>query len=61
MIRWTAFLMTCAMALAGDAYGQQLIANCPVLPANNVWNTPVDVKAGTNSLTLDQRNAMPVD
>ena len=26
-----------------------------------MWNVPVDVKAGSTSLTLDQRNAMPVD
>jgi hypothetical protein len=34
--------MTCAMALASNAEGQQVIGGCPVLPANNVWNTPVD-------------------
>ena len=26
-----------------------------------MWNEPVDVKAGSTSLTLDQRNAKPVD
>ena len=26
-----------------------------------VWNVPVDLKAGPNSLTLDRRNASPVD
>jgi hypothetical protein len=27
---------------AGSAYGQQTIGSCSVLPANNIWNTPVD-------------------
>jgi len=26
-----------------------------------MWNQPVDVKAGSNSLTLDRQNSMPVD
>jgi hypothetical protein len=26
-----------------------------------MWNEPVDLKVGANSLTLDQRNAKPVD
>jgi hypothetical protein len=26
-----------------------------------MWHELVDVKAGTQSVTLDQRNAMPVD
>jgi len=26
-----------------------------------VWNAPVDVKGGDKALTLDVRNAMPVD
>lgn len=26
-----------------------------------MWNVPIDLKAGTNSLTLDQRNARPVE
>jgi hypothetical protein len=28
--------------VAGTAYGQQTIGTCSVLPANNIWNTPVD-------------------
>ena len=42
MIRQTAVLMVCAAAFAANAYGQQMIGGCPVLPANNIWNTPVD-------------------
>jgi hypothetical protein len=39
--------------LAGNAYGQQMIGSCPVLPANNIWNTPVDtVPVLANSSTL---------
>ena len=31
------------LALAGFAYGQApTIGSCPVFPANNIWNTPVD-------------------
>ncbi len=42
MTRRTAVLMVCAVAIAGNAYGQQMIGGCPVLPANNIWNTPID-------------------
>ncbi len=31
-----------SVALAGDAYAQQTIGGCPVLPADNIWNTPID-------------------
>jgi hypothetical protein len=27
---------------AGTAHAQQTIGSCSVLPANNIWNTPVD-------------------
>lgn len=30
------------VALASNVYGQQTIGGCPVLPADNIWNTPVD-------------------
>jgi hypothetical protein len=29
-------------ATASGAFAQQLIGGCPVLPANNIWNTPVE-------------------
>jgi hypothetical protein len=29
-------------AMTGSSYGQQVIGGCPVLPADNIWNTPVD-------------------
>ena len=39
-------VVLCALAAitlaAADAYGQQMIGSCPVLPADNIWNTPVD-------------------
>jgi hypothetical protein len=41
MIRSTALGVILGTMLAGNAYGQQ-IGNCPVLPADNIWNTPVD-------------------
>jgi len=34
--------MLVGITLAGNAYGQQMLGNCPVLPANNIWNAPVD-------------------
>jgi hypothetical protein len=38
---WSATLLLMT-TLAADAYGQQMIGSCPVLPADNIWNTPVD-------------------
>src|SRR5262245_29137947 len=35
-------LTLAAMLFAGNAYAQQTIGSCTVLPANNIWNTPVD-------------------
>jgi hypothetical protein len=53
MTRWTAALMMCFVALAANAYGQQMIGSCPVLPANNIWNTPVDtLPILSNSTTM---------
>ena len=42
MTRVTALGVLLGVALAGNVYGQQMIGSCPVLPANNIWNTPVD-------------------
>jgi len=42
MTRVTAFGLLLGIALAGNVYGQQMLGSCPVLPANNIWNTPVD-------------------
>jgi hypothetical protein len=42
MTRATALGVLFAFTLAGNVYGQQMIGSCPVLPANNIWNTPVD-------------------
>ncbi len=41
MTRSTA-LVFFGLIFASDAYGQQTIGGCSVLPANNIWNTPVD-------------------
>jgi hypothetical protein len=41
------------LVCAGNAYGQQTIGNCSVLPADNIWNTPVDtlpVLSNSNSM-----------
>ena len=42
MTRVTAIGVLIGCALAGNVYGQQMLGSCPVLPANNIWNTPVD-------------------
>jgi hypothetical protein len=42
MIRTIVIGLAVGVALAGNASAQQMIGNCPVLPANNIWNTPVD-------------------
>ena len=39
--------------LAGPVSAQPRIGNCPVLPADNIWNTPIDtLPAMPNSATL---------
>src|SRR5262245_32495709 len=41
MVRSAAFILASLM-VAGHANGQQTIGSCSVLPANNIWNTPID-------------------
>ncbi|CAN5742155.1 hypothetical protein BH18ACI5_BH18ACI5_09340 [soil metagenome] len=36
------FLLVAGLITAAPAQAQQMIGSCPVLPANNIWNTPVD-------------------
>jgi hypothetical protein len=53
MTRVTALGVLLGFALAGNAYGQQMLGSCPVLPTNNIWNTPVDtLPVLSNSTTL---------
>ncbi len=41
------------LAAVGAAWGQQIVGGCPVLPANNIWNTPVDtLPVLSNSTTM---------
>jgi hypothetical protein len=42
MIRSIVICLAVGAALGGNAYAQPMIGTCPVLPANNIWNTPVD-------------------
>ena len=42
MIRTSVFCLILGVAFAADASAQQMIGSCPVLPADNIWNTPVD-------------------
>jgi hypothetical protein len=53
MIRAIAFALTLAGSMATPAFAQQMIGSCPVLPADNIWNTAVDtlpVLAGSATL-----------
>jgi len=53
MMRATAITVLVTTALAAPAYGQQMIGGCPVLPADNIWNTPVDtLPVLANSATM---------
>src|SRR4029079_4526176 len=45
MLRALTLSLVCALT-AGAAYGQQTIGSCSVLPADNIWNTPVDTLPG---------------
>jgi hypothetical protein len=49
-------LLSCGLlftAFARIFYGQATIGNCPVFPANNIWNTPIDkLPVAANSATL---------
>src|SRR5262249_34976292 len=40
MTRVTALGLLITCVLAPNVYGQQMLGGCPVLPANNIWNTP---------------------
>jgi hypothetical protein len=40
--RVASLLLVLISITAREAYTQQTIGGCPVLPANNIWNTPVD-------------------
>lgn len=42
MTRATALGVLLGFALAGNVHGQQVIGSCSVLPADNIWNAPVD-------------------
>lgn len=47
----SSLLLLCLVAPL--AWGQATIGGCPVFPANNIWNTPIDhLPAAANSTTL---------
>ncbi|HUR32416.1 MAG TPA: hypothetical protein VM032_01380 [Vicinamibacterales bacterium] len=53
MIRATILGAAFTLSLAGPTFAQQTIGGCSVLPANNIWNTPVDtLPVLSNSATL---------
>jgi hypothetical protein len=41
-VRRISLLFVLALSLAARSYGQQVVGSCTVLPADNIWNTPVD-------------------
>jgi hypothetical protein len=42
LARVSSLLVVFGLASAGAGYSQQTIGTCTVLPADNIWNTPVD-------------------
>lgn len=53
MNRTTVLAAVCGLALSTNAFAQQTIAGCPMLPSDNVWNTPVDtLPVRSDSATL---------
>jgi hypothetical protein len=53
MIRATVIAAVVVAACSGSASAQQMIGGCPVLPADNIWNTPVDtLPVLANSATM---------
>jgi hypothetical protein len=53
MARLSFLLLAAVYFLPGAARAQQVIGGCPVLPANNIWNTPVDtLPVLSNSTTM---------
>jgi len=51
--RATSLLFVIALVCANDAYAQQRIGGCAVLPPDNIWNTPVDqLPVLTNSSSM---------
>jgi len=41
-VRRISLLAVLALSVAARSYGQQVVGSCPVLPADNIWNTPID-------------------
>src|SRR5262245_58124356 len=53
MKRLTWLSLVCALLASGRLEAQQVIGGCPVLPADNIWNTPIDtLPVAGNSATL---------
>jgi hypothetical protein len=53
MMRVTIVSALCVLSMASQANAQQMLGGCPVLPANNIWNTPIDtLPVAANSATL---------
>lgn len=53
MIRSTVLASLFVLGLSCSAFAQQTVGSCSVLPATNIWNTPIDtLPAAANSTTL---------
>ena len=51
--RSLSLLLVAGIVGAGSAGAQQTIGGCPVLPANNIWNTPVDTLPVLSEFRVD--------
>lgn len=53
MIRPSVLVSLFVLGLSSGAFAQPTVGGCPVFPANNIWNTPIDtLPVATNSTTL---------
>src|SRR5207249_9855626 len=41
-VRRISLISILALSVAASGSAQQMLGSCPVLPADNIWNTPVD-------------------
>lgn len=53
MIRCAVSCLLVLLSVSTTAFAQQTVGGCQVLPANNIWNTPIDsLPVAANSATL---------
>lgn len=53
MVHRTVFIAACSLLLTGNAFAQHVVGGCPIFPANNIWNQPIDtLPVRSDSATL---------